>query len=371
MDNSVLFPTDLKSIQSRLLRINPIEYAKTRNYINGKVTLISPYLTHGVISTQDVARAVLSRYNKKDSFTFIFELAWREYLHMVWFNLKNMIEEDIDCEQEGVVNKKMLSSVLNAKTGVESIDNAINNLYKTGYLHNQTKLWIASLVCNIAKTHWKVPSLWLYYNSLDGDIGINTLCWQTAAGTFNGHKYYINQELINKYSEIPQTDTFLDKIIPEVKKMSIPRPLQEVVKDFELRTELPESEVFEVDSSLPVLLYSIWNLKPDWHTTKNAQRILVLEPSHFNKYPMGRKRIQFILDLAKNIPDLKIYVGEISALKNLNRCKDVVCIQHPAIEHWPGKREYRSVIFENLINKYREYDEFWEEAEQEYQKLRI
>ncbi len=371
MDNSSLFPTDLRSIQGRLLRINPIEYAKTRNYINGNVTKISPYLTHGIISTEDVARAVLSRYNKKESFTYIFELAWREYLHMVWFNLKNIIEEDIDCEQESVLNNKMLKAIVDAQTGIDAIDSAISNLYSTGYIHTQAKMWIASLVCNVSKTHWKLPSKWLYYNSLDGDIAVNTLCWQTVAGTFNNNKYYVNQEKINKYSELEQSDTFIDKPIKEIKKMSIPRHLQEVAKDLELKTELPKSQIEEVDANLPVLLYSIWNLKPNWHSSKNAQRVLVLEPSHFNKYPINAKRMNFILDLAKNIPDLKIYVGEICHLKNLNRCKDVLSIQYPTTEHWPGKREYRTFVFQNIMDKYREYDEFWADAEIEYEKLKI
>lgn len=371
MDKSTLFPTDFKAIQSRLLRINPVDYSKTRNYLNGNTTLISPYLTHGVVSTRDVAHTVLSRYNKREAFTFIFELAWREYLHMVWFNFKNIIEEDIDCEQDGVVNRKLLKCIVDAQTGIDALDLELRNLYSIGHMHNQARLWLASLVCNIAKTHWKLPSKWLYYNSLDGDIAINILSWQTVAGTFNNNKYYFNQDIVNKYHQQNQINSFIDKPISEIKRMSIPRHLQEAFKDFEFITTLPQSQINEVDPQVPVLFYSIWNLKPNWHSTKNAQRILVLEPSHFNKYPMNKKRIDFIMQLAKNIPELKIYTGEICNLKNLNRCKDIISIQYPTTEHWPGKKEYRSFIFENLMDKYRTFDEFWNDAEKEYANIKI
>lgn len=365
MTNSeVLFPTDLKSIQSRVLHINPNLYSKTRNYLDGSVTHISPYLTHGVISTAEVAHTVLSRYNKKEAFTFIFELAWKEYWHKAWLNLKNIIDDDIEKEQEGVINKKMIKSIVVGSTGINEIDLAIKDLYSTGYMHNKARMWVASLSCNVGKTHWKIPSKWLYYNLLDGDIACNTLSWQWIAGTFNSEKYYFNQDIVNKYSKTEQFETIIDKSINEIKRMNVPRELQETIKEFELKTELPNSEVTDVDSNLPVMLYSIWNLKPNWHPYKNAQRVLVLEPSHFNKYPIGAKRVNFILELAKNIPDLKIFVGEISNLKGLNRCKDITSMQYTCTEHWPGKKENRDFIFKDVSGQFKSFSSFWEEAEE-------
>jgi deoxyribodipyrimidine photo-lyase len=367
--DSITFPTDFKSIQSRLLKIDPIKYADTRNYLNGSVTHISPYLTHGVVSTKEVAHNILSRYNKQESFTFIFELAWREYWHKVWMNLKNIIEEDIQSEQTNVINRKMIKSVYNAQTGIIAIDEQIESLYKNGYVHNHARMWVASLVCNISKTHWKLPSKWLYYHLLDGDIASNTLSWQWVAGTFSNKKYYFNQDNVNKYSGIEQSGTFLDKSYDEIKLMSVPLQLQELVKDIDLTTKLPDTEITEINAEEPVLLYNIWNLKPNWHLHKKAQRILVLEPSHFNKYPISSKRMDFILELARNIPDLKIYVGEIFNLKNLNRCKDITSIQYTCTDHWPGKKEERDFLFKDITGHFKSFSSFWEEAQEIYKKL--
>lgn len=369
---SEMFPTDLKSIQSRLLKINPTEYANTRNYLDGKTTLISPYLTHGIIDTEEVAHTVLNRYNKKDAFTFIFELAWREYWQKVWWNLKNMIEEDINQEQEGVISKKMIKSVLDGNTGIVEIDKQIQQLYNDGYVHNHARMWIASLTCNIGKAHWKLPSKWFYYHLLDGDIASNTLSWQWIAGTFSSKKYYFNQDNVNKYSRFEQRNTFIDKSYSEIKNMNVPKELREQVKDLELITILPESNIVEIDYDYPVLLYNIWGLKPNWHNHKsNAQKILVLEPSHFNKHPISTKRVRFILELAKNIPDLRIYVGEINNLKGLNRCKDITSIQHACTEHWPGKREPKNCIFKEVNGNFKSFSSFWEEAEDYYHQLKI
>jgi len=45
-----MFPTTYDLVVERINNINPIKYAKTRNFINGDVTYLSPYLSRGVIS---------------------------------------------------------------------------------------------------------------------------------------------------------------------------------------------------------------------------------------------------------------------------------------------------------------------------------
>ena len=46
-------------LEERLALIDPVEYDRTRNYLDGGVTWLSPFITHGIINTRDVANAVL------------------------------------------------------------------------------------------------------------------------------------------------------------------------------------------------------------------------------------------------------------------------------------------------------------------------
>ena len=46
--------TNYNEIINKLDTINPIRYAKDRNFINGSVTKLSPYISRGVISTKSV-----------------------------------------------------------------------------------------------------------------------------------------------------------------------------------------------------------------------------------------------------------------------------------------------------------------------------
>ena len=55
------FTTDYQEILQLIEAIDPIKYGKTRNYMNGAVSRLSPYISRGVISTKQVAAYVLSK----------------------------------------------------------------------------------------------------------------------------------------------------------------------------------------------------------------------------------------------------------------------------------------------------------------------
>jgi len=52
-----------------------------------------------------------------------------------------------------------------------------------------------------------------------------------------------------------------------------------------------------------------------WRADLDATRILLIEPSIFNKYPIGKKAMNFMIELSKNIPSVKVFVGEFDELE--------------------------------------------------------
>lgn len=68
--------------------VNPVQYAKTRNFIDGAVTYLSPYISRGVISVKQVMETVFQKgYKSYQIEKFLQELAWREYFQRVWQHL--------------------------------------------------------------------------------------------------------------------------------------------------------------------------------------------------------------------------------------------------------------------------------------------
>ena len=46
--------TDYKQVLNKLDQIKPVQYAKNRNFIDGSVSKLSPYISRGVLSTKQV-----------------------------------------------------------------------------------------------------------------------------------------------------------------------------------------------------------------------------------------------------------------------------------------------------------------------------
>ncbi len=59
--------------------MRPCDYARTRNALDGAVTRLSPYITHGLLTLPEVLAAVTARDPLELQHMFVFELGWREY----------------------------------------------------------------------------------------------------------------------------------------------------------------------------------------------------------------------------------------------------------------------------------------------------
>ncbi len=60
-EKDIAFPSEYNSILARVDQINPVQYGKTRNFIDGAVTYLSPYISRGVISVKQVQDYVLAK----------------------------------------------------------------------------------------------------------------------------------------------------------------------------------------------------------------------------------------------------------------------------------------------------------------------
>ena len=196
------FPPTRCAALARVDAVRPADYASSRNALDGAVSQLSPYITHGIVSLPEVLSRVSAKHTLSAQHKFVFELGWRAYFRHVWQHRGSGI---MDSLHQGPLPESDYATDLPEDirmgcTGVVVVDMAVRTLYRTGYLHNHARMWLASYVVHLRKVHWRVAADWLYGHLLDGDLASNHLSWQWVAGTGSRKPYLFNADNVARYA---------------------------------------------------------------------------------------------------------------------------------------------------------------------------
>jgi deoxyribodipyrimidine photo-lyase len=191
-----------QAAQACLAGVRPAAYARTRNAIDGAVTGLSPYITHGLLSLREVLADLDRKHALDVQHKLVFELGWRAYFRHVWQHRGDGILASL---RDGPLPDSayagdLPADIRSACTGVPAIDTAVRTLYATGTMHNHARMWLASYVVHVRKVHWRAGADWLYGHLLDGDLASNHLSWQWVAGTGSAKPYLFNADNVARYA---------------------------------------------------------------------------------------------------------------------------------------------------------------------------
>ncbi|MDO9051231.1 MAG: FAD-binding domain-containing protein [Methylotenera sp.] len=187
------------SAQKKLNSIDVVAYAKNRNFLNGAVTHLSPYLRHGCVTLNEAFFSIKNRFGLEAQ-KLLTELAWRDYWRQVWYEKGDAIYSEIEPPKVAIGYAPLSDAIVQGKTGLPCMDAFINDLLATGYVHNHARMWLASYIVHHLKMDWRAAADWFEQHLLDGDIASNHLSWQWVASTFSSKPYYFNKENISRYT---------------------------------------------------------------------------------------------------------------------------------------------------------------------------
>ncbi|MEY3334913.1 MAG: hypothetical protein RLZZ176_3218 [Cyanobacteriota bacterium] len=195
-----------KAAQQALEKVDPIAYAKTRNFLTGDVTKLSPYIRHGVLSLREIREYILQRVkNPDDADKLINELAWRDYWQRLYIKLGNGIWENQEEYKTGYKTTnyapQLPADISNGTTGLFCIDKFSQELQQTGYLHNHIRMWLAAYIIHWRHIQWQAGAKWFLQHLLDGDPASNNMSWQWVASTFSHKPYFFNRENLERYTK--------------------------------------------------------------------------------------------------------------------------------------------------------------------------
>ena len=216
-------------------------YQSSRNYdLDGKQTTsrLSESISAGILSEVDVIdcakRFNISMKNNK----FIEEIFWRVYFRgyfethpSVWTHYTKNLNSHFQ------KLPKYYDIAVKGETELECFNAWINQLKETGYLHNHTRMWFASIWIFTLDLPWELGAdLFMRYLN-DADEASNTLSWRWVAWLHTSKKPYVARASnIFKYTQ---------KYNPQNKLNPSPEPIREAIdhafKPLELDQALPYS----------------------------------------------------------------------------------------------------------------------------------
>lgn len=354
------------AVMGNLERIDPISYEKTRNYLHGSVTWMSPYVTHGIISTSEIAETVLETHDSRSCYQLMYELGWREYFHQIWQANENRIFSDLKHAQTDIHDRGIPQAILSADTTIHVLDTALQNLFENGLIHNHARMWIAGVVCNTAHRAWYQPARWMHYHLLDGDLASNTLSWQWIAGSFSNKKYIANQQNLNKYSGTEQQGTFLDCSYETLSMLATPEVLRQSAEAvFIEQVGFGNTTTSRVNKEIKgkAALRSIWNLDPDWKPDIKNHLVFV-DVDWLKQWPMSSNRWLFIMHWATQC-NASVLVASLDQLKAASEEISWVRKDYPACNAWPGDVEPRNWLYDSTEENFTRlpsFSRFWKKA---------
>ena len=186
------------------------EYEKKRNFPSlNSTSKIGPFLRFGVISIRSLVKYVL----KFDNDTFLNELIWREFFMQILFHFPNSSTNSFKSKYDNIkwVNdKKMFEAWKKGKTGFPIVDAGMNELNKTGFMHNRVRMITSSFLCKQLLIDWRWGEKYFALKLNDYEMSSNVGNWQWASGSGVDAAPYFR--IFNPHTQIEKFDKNFDYI---------------------------------------------------------------------------------------------------------------------------------------------------------------
>ncbi len=214
------FPS--KSLKAELLK----KYADQRNFpaIPG-TSKLGVHLRFGTISIRQLAT-----YARSLSETFLNELIWRDFYHMILWHFPNVGRDKAFKPEYDKIEWRRDAGEFerwcNGQTGYPIVDAGMRELNETGFMHNRIRMIVASFLTKHLLLDWRLGEAYFAAKLLDFDLAANNGGWQWAAGSGCDAAPYFR--IFNPYLQTQKFDPemeYIKKWVPEYQEFNYPRPI--------------------------------------------------------------------------------------------------------------------------------------------------
>ena len=190
--------------EAALKAMDPIAYGRSRNFLDGAVTRLSPYIRHAIVTLNEARNLALDYGDVKPIEKFVQELGWRDFLQRVYAQNPDWIWADVEPYKTGFgaddYADTLPDDIAAGETDSAAINHFIDELKTTGYLHNHARMYLAAYIVHWRRVKWQAGAAFFLTHLLDGDAASNNLSFQWVASTFANKPYYFNLENLQKFA---------------------------------------------------------------------------------------------------------------------------------------------------------------------------
>lgn len=190
------------------------EYADKRDFPSYEGTSkLSVHLRFGTVSIRSLVKTAL-----KTSETWLNELIWREFYHMILWHFPET-DKAFKSKYDRIEWRKdegQFQLWCEGKTGYPIVDAGMRELNETGFMHNRVRMIVASFLTKHLLIDWRWGEAYFAQKLLDFDLAANNGGWQWAAGTGCDAAPYFR--IFNPYTQTKKFDPelkYIKKWVPE------------------------------------------------------------------------------------------------------------------------------------------------------------
>ena len=203
--NPSLFEGGVEQAQSKLANLDVQNYAQTRNYLAGGVSMLSPYIEHGLVDPSEILKYIDSQLERIQAYDFLQQLSWRDFFQKRYAENPSLIWQSMQPYKTGFTERdyadQLPTDILNASTDVAVINDFIVEFKESGYLHNHARLYLAAYIVHWRRVKWQVGAQWMLGYLVDGNLASNNYSWQWVASTGSNKPYIFNLENVRKFAK--------------------------------------------------------------------------------------------------------------------------------------------------------------------------
>lgn len=208
-------------------------YAAERNSPSEDMTSkLSPYLSIGTISSRHCVCRALKAANKKPeeiasitggSGKWIAEVIWRDFYRFIMFRHPRICKYqpfmDYGKHIEWRDSPADFDAWCQGRTGFPIVDAAMQQLLRTGYMHNRLRMLVASFLSKHLLIDWRKGEKWFSEHLVDIDLASNNGGWQWSSSVgVDPHEWIRVLSPLLQSEKIDPEGHFLRSWLPELRR---------------------------------------------------------------------------------------------------------------------------------------------------------